>query len=65
MIYLQYGYGSVRFLLMLCENSDYKCFFSPTMTPRDGNCLLHGIKLILERLYSKWTLFSNCGWYRK
>ena len=44
---LQYGYGSVKFLLMLCEKSDYKCFFSQTATPRDGNCLIHGKKLHL------------------
>ena len=39
----QYGFGSLKFLQFLCSNPHLKCKFSPTVTPRDGNCLLHAI----------------------
>ena len=41
--YSKYGFGSLKFLLFLCKNPNLKCEFSPTVTPRDGNCLLHAI----------------------
>ena len=41
--YSKYGFGSLKFLLFLCKNPILKCEFSPTVTPRDGNCLLHAI----------------------
>ena len=41
-VFLKYGYGCIRFLLLLCRKKELKCFFSPKSTPRDGNCLFHG-----------------------
>ena len=40
---IQYGFGSLKFLQFLCKNPDLNCEFSPNVTPRDGNCLLHAI----------------------
>jgi hypothetical protein len=33
----------LKFLLFLAKNPTINCDFSPTITPRDGNCLLHAI----------------------
>ena len=33
----------MKFLLYLCNNPQLECSFSPNVTPRDGNCLLHAI----------------------
>ena len=41
--YFQYGFGSLKFLLLLSDKPELNCDFSPNVTPRDGNCLLHGI----------------------
>ena len=41
--FLQYGFGSLKFLRFLCKNPDLNCELSPNATPRDGNCLLHAI----------------------
>ena len=39
----KYGFGSIKFLLLLSKKPELKCSFSPNVTPRDGNCLLHAI----------------------
>ena len=33
----------MKFLLFLCKNPELNCHFSPTATPRDGNCLIHAV----------------------
>ena len=38
----QYGYGTIKFLMLICGQSALKCDVSPSVTPKDGNCLLHG-----------------------
>ena len=38
----QYGFGALKFLLLLCKRPELNCDFSPNQTPMDGNCLLHG-----------------------
>ena len=39
--------------MYLCERPDLKCDFSPNKTPRDGNCLLHGIQKLLYKVCYK------------
>ena len=39
----QYGFGSLKFALMLSKNSEFSCYISPNVTPGDGDCLIHGI----------------------
>ena len=38
----KYGYGFLKFQLLLSKNPEWKCEVSPTPTPPDGDCLLHG-----------------------
>ena len=42
LIHIQYGYGYLKFLLFLSQRDGMSCDVSPDLTPRDGNCLLHG-----------------------
>ena len=39
----KYGFGSIGFSLLLSSKPELKCIFSPSATPRDGNCLLHAL----------------------
>jgi hypothetical protein len=39
---LQYGYGYLKFQLLICNKQNMPCAVSPTPTPGDGNCLIHG-----------------------
>ena len=41
-VLFQYGYGYLKFQLFLSSNQGFSCEVSPTRTPGDGNCLLHG-----------------------
>ena len=41
-VLIQYGYGYLKFQLFLSSNQGFSCEVSPTRTPGDGNCLLHG-----------------------
>ena len=48
--FLQYGFGAVRFLLLISSKLEFNCFFSPNPTPRDGNCLLHGKIFVVKHI---------------
>ena len=39
----QYGFGILKFALWTCANPRYPCKVSENATPRDGNCLIHGM----------------------
>ena len=39
----KYGYGFLKFQLFLSQKPYKSCEVSPTVTPRDGNCLIHAI----------------------
>ena len=39
----QYGFGILKFALWTCTNPGYPCKVSENATPRDGNCLIHGM----------------------
>ena len=51
MFIFQYGFGFLKFQLLLCRKPEFACDVSPTKTPADGNCLLHGILYLYLYLY--------------
>ena len=39
----KYGYGFLKFQLFLSQRPELSCEVSPTLTPRDGNCLIQAV----------------------
>ena len=50
----QYGYGWLKFDMLVSRNLKYPCIASENRTPADGNCLIHGKNFYLEIVINRF-----------
>ena len=59
-ILIQYGYGFLKFSLLLCNKPELSCEVSQNVTPGDGDCLIHGEFITYLGVENIDNIYSSC-----